>query len=107
MKNYLKIFLITIAIQIAAVALGFVLSFASERDYSALTVLIIIGYVISLVTNICLAVKSDVVWYKKLIYIFLMPTNYTPVGLLWYAMYCFGKFFEILSASSMEIALLV
>ena len=96
MKIYLKIFLSTIAIQIVVVALGFVLTCVSERGYSALLVLIIIGYVISLVTDIYLAMKSDTTWYKKMIYIFLMPTNYTPIGLLWYAMYCFTKFFEML-----------
>jgi hypothetical protein len=95
MKIYLKIFSITIAIQIVALALGFVLTCVSERGYSAFLVLII-GYVISLVTDIYLAVKSDTTWYKKMIYIFLMPTNYTPIALLWYAMYCFAKFFEML-----------
>lgn len=49
-----------------------------------------------MVTDIYLAMKSDTPWYKKMIYIFLMPTNYTPIGLLWYAMYCFTKFFEML-----------
>ena len=96
MKVYLKILLSTILIQIVVAALGFVLIFVAERGYSALPALIIIGYVISLATDICLAVKSDTAWYKKLIYIFLMPTNYTPIVLLWYAMYCFIKFFEML-----------
>lgn len=99
MKVYLKILFSTIAIQIVAVALGFVLIFVIERGYSAIPILIIIGYVISLATDIYLAVKSDTTWYKKLIYIFLMPTNYTPIGLLWYAMYCFTKFFEMLPAN--------
>lgn len=99
MRNYLKIFFITITIQIVAVALGCVLPFEQERGYSALPILIIVGYVISLATDIYLAVKINTAWYKKLIYIFLMPTNYTPIGLLWFAMYCFGKFFEMLPAN--------
>jgi len=69
----------TIAIQIVVVALGFVLALVSERGYSILPILIITGYVISLITDIYLAVKSNAIWYKKLIYIFLMPTNYTPI----------------------------
>ncbi|MCI8407781.1 MAG: hypothetical protein HFJ09_00705 [Lachnospiraceae bacterium] len=96
MRNYIKIFSITISIQIVAVALGFVLAFDSGRGYSALPMLIVVGYVISLITDIYLAVKIDTIWYKKMIYIFLMPTNYTPIGLLWFAMYCLGKFFEML-----------
>lgn len=100
MRNYLKIFLITITIQIAAIALGgLFLAFNSRRGYSALPILIIVGYVISLATDIYLAVKINTAWYKKLIYIFLMPTNYTPIGLLWFAMYCLGKFFEMLPAN--------
>lgn len=96
MKNYLKICLVTIAIQVIAVVLGFILTFVLECGSKPLLVLIIIGYVISLVTDIYLAVKISTIWYKKLIYIFLMPTNYTPIGLLWFAMYCFARFFEML-----------
>lgn len=96
MKNYLKILFITIAIQIGAVTLGIMIHLMSGRGYDVLVVLIVIGYAVSLVTDICLAVKSDTAWYKKMMYIFLMPTNYTPIGWLWYAMYIFIKFFEML-----------
>ena len=96
MKTYLKILLQTITIQIVAILLGFVLKIVTERGYYAFVASLMIGYVISLVTDIFMAVKSGDVWYKKLGYIVLMPTNYTPIGLLWFAMYCFAKFFEML-----------
>ena len=96
MKRYLKIFGITIAIQIMGIALGLLLAFTPEQDYRAFLILIVIGYVASLSMDIYLSVKSDAIWYKKLIYIFLMPTNYTPVVLPWIAVYIFAKFFEML-----------
>lgn len=96
MKIYLKILMSTIAIQVVVTALCFALFFLPESGRRAIPVLIAVGYMISLVTDIYMAVRSDSIWYKKLMYIFLMPTNYTPVGLLWAAMYLFGKFFEML-----------
>lgn len=96
MKTYFKILLHTITIQIVAILLGFVLKAVTEQSYRAFMVSLMIGYVISLATDIFMAVKSGDAWYKKLVYIVLMPTNYTPIGLLWFAMYCFAKFFEML-----------
>ena len=96
MKRYLKIFVITIAMQIMGIALGLLLAFTLEQGYRAFLILIVIGYITSLSMDLYFSVKSDAIWYKKLIYIFLMPTNYTPVVLPWIAVYIFAKFFEML-----------
>lgn len=70
MKIYLKILMSTIAIQVVVTALCFILFFVTESGREAIPVLIVVGYMISLVTDIYMAVKNDSVWYKKLIYIF-------------------------------------
>lgn len=96
MKTYLKILGRTLVIQVVAIVLGCALSYVTELDCRVFLVLIMLGYIVSLITDFYLAMKSHANWYKKLGYIFLMPTNYTPIGLLWYAMYCFTKFFQML-----------
>jgi hypothetical protein len=95
MRDYLKILLTTAGIQLAAVVICFVLYYA-RKETQSIPVLIVLGYVGSLILDIYSTVKMDAIWYKKIACIFLMPTNYTPILLLWYSLYLFAKFFQML-----------
>jgi hypothetical protein len=95
MRDYLKILLTTAGIQLAAVVVCFAL-YSAKIETQTIPVLIVMGYGCSLFWDIHSTVKMDAVWYKKIACIFLMPTTYTPILLLWFSLYAFAKFFQML-----------
>jgi NADH:ubiquinone oxidoreductase subunit 4 (subunit M) len=95
MRDYLKILLTTVGIQLASVAVCFVLYYV-KKETQLIPVMIVIGYVGSLFMDIYSAVKMDAAWYKKIACILFMPTNYSPILLLWFSLYAFAKFFQMI-----------
>jgi hypothetical protein len=95
MRDYLKILFTTAGIQLAAVMICFALYFVKMGTQS-IPILVVIGYAGSLILDLYRTVKMDAVWYKKIACIILMPTNYTPILLVWLSVYAFTKFIEML-----------
>lgn len=100
MNKYLKILIITTGIQLGSVALGMILANLSEEpgSLSAIgTVLFLFGFLISIVADIVLAIKWGTNTKEKLIYIFLMPTNYTWIVYVLFAFWYVGQWLDILN----------
>ena len=87
MKKYIKIFFITLSIQIVGYLLSVLLNEVTVGSNlkSDITILpVILGVVVALVVDIILAIRWGNSIKAKLVYIFLMPTNYFwLVFLLW------------------------
>jgi len=59
----------------------FLLSYIKPDDYYSFHVeLLAFGWILSWIVDVSMAVNSQEPRYKRLIYIFLMPTNYSFVG---------------------------
>lgn len=97
LKNYFRILLITLAIQGGMLVLG--TGLARGLTYDVVILFCVVGYIGSLVVDICLSVKLDAPVYQKLICTFLMLSNYTPVMLLWVAVKILIVFFEMLPSN--------
>ena len=96
MKTYLKILLITLAIQSVKVGLG-LFCIISQKSISSVSVIsILVGYIGSLIVDIYMSVSMNENISEKLICIFFMLSNYTPLILPWVAMQLFMNFFEML-----------
>ncbi len=101
MKNYLKILGITAGIQIASylVAVLFAEMPIGLEDSSLIGVKIFLtGYVVSTVVDIVLAVKWGKNIWQRLIYIFLMPTNYLLFLVLTFIMWHMVQWLEVLKS---------
>ena len=96
-RYYLKILFGTIAIQLFAIILGLYLIFLSGENSRASLIIWFLGYFISLAFDIGMAIKSTESIRKKLVFIFLMPTNYSILALLWVSIMVFAEFFRMLS----------
>lgn len=96
-KYYLKILFGTSLIQLIAIILGLFLIFISGENSRVSLIIWFLGYFISLVFDIIMAIRSTASIRKKLAFIFLMPTNYSPLALLWVAIMVFAEFFRMLS----------
>ena len=87
MKIYIKIFFITISIQIVGYLASVLLNevtFGLNLEFDITILPVILGVVIALVVDIILAIRWGNSIKAKLVYIFLMPTNYFwVVFLLW------------------------
>ncbi len=100
MKNYLKILGITAGIQIASYIID-VIAINVVHQAGGVSImgvpLLFIGFVISLVIGIVLAIKWGKSVGQKLIYVFLMPTNYTFLLLFFTALWYFAQWLEMLT----------
>ncbi|MBE5929652.1 MAG: hypothetical protein E7268_01160 [Lachnospiraceae bacterium] len=79
MKSYLKILMITMAIQLGCFGINVLLvnTMPMESPLSDLGIWIFLaGFPIALIVDIVLAIRWGESLKQKLIYIFLMPTNY-------------------------------
>lgn len=99
MKKYLKILMITLGIQLGFLAIAILLANmpGMQEPLEPLgTVLLLISFPISIVVDIVLSMKWGENIAKKLIYIFLMPTNYTLLIFILFAFHIIGQWMEIL-----------
>jgi len=90
MKRYFEILIKTLLIQIITTILALFLISYTRWDnvyYSAHADLIVFGWILSWIVDVSMAVNSQEPRYKRLIYIFLMPTNYSFVGWFIYLFY--------------------
>ena len=87
MKNYFKILFITLAIQLSGVMVGLLLSELQSGAgmLNGLGTIFLLGCVpAAIIVDIVLAIRWGTNIKQKLIYIFLMPTNYLwLVFVLW------------------------
>lgn len=98
MKKYLKILLITLSIQIGCWIAGILFGQLPAAVASKAAFLIVLGFPISFVADVILAVKWGDKIREKLIYILLMPTNYTWILTLWILYMIMKKGLEILNS---------
>lgn len=96
MRTYLKILLITLSIQIVLVGLGLFCIMSLKWGSPISIMFIFLGYIGSLIVDIYMSVTMNEKIHQKLICIFLMLSNYTPLLLPWLAIQIFINFFEIL-----------
>jgi len=61
------------------------------------TAILFVGFGVSIVVDIVLAIKWGDSIAKKLIFIFLMPTNYTFLIIVLYSFWLVGQWIEILN----------
>lgn len=100
MKKYIKILVITLGIQLGCVVIGMLLTnMPGLRESLAPVgaVLMLVCFPVSIVVDIVLAIKWGDSIPKKLIYIFFMPTNYTWLMFLLFALWHMGQWMDILS----------
>lgn len=87
MKPYFKILLITLAVQLGGLGVSkllYNLSGGSGVLYDLRFVIVLLCILASIIIDIVLAIRWGTSIGKKLIYIFLMPTNYLwLVWLIW------------------------
>ncbi len=79
MKPYFKILLITMLIQLTGFGINFMFvnMVPATSSLSDIGIWIFLaGFPIALIVDIVLAIRWGKDWKQKLIYIFLMPTNY-------------------------------
>ena len=96
MRNYLKILAVTLTIQIIMVVIGLLLWRILKLGSHLMVIFLFWGYFFSLIVDVYMSVKMGATIYKKLIYIFFMLSNYTPLILFWVAIQMSIKFFEML-----------
>jgi len=93
MKNYLRILLITLAIQLGGLAVSNILYDLSGGDIilsNVSDIIIVLCIFASIIVDIILAIRWGTSIGKKLVYIFLMPTNYLWLAwLIWVYWYFF------------------
>ena len=100
MKTYLKILFITMMIQLGGFVINFILSnmapTASPLADSGFWIFLA-GFPIAIIVDIVLAIRWGKDLKQKLIYIFLMPTNYVgpvlAVGTFLYIGWAFKQIF--------------
>ena len=102
MKSYLKILFITMLIQMVCFWVNVFWSnmIPNESPLSGMGIWIFLaGFPIALVVDIVLAIRWGKDWKQKLIYIFLMPTNYMgpilAVGFFLYLGWMYEQIFGI------------
>ena len=100
MKNYFRILMITMAIQLGCFGINVLLvnTVPMESPLSDLGIWIFLaGFPIALIVDIVLAIRWGKNWKQKLIYIFLMPTNYMgpmlAIGFFWYLSWMYAQIF--------------
>lgn len=99
MKKYIKILIITLGIQLGCLIIGMLLAnmFRMQENLAPLgTVLFLISFLISIVVDIVLSIKWGANLAERLIYIFLMPTNYTLLIFILLASRVIRQWMEIL-----------
>lgn len=100
MKKYIKIFVITLLIQIAGYLISILLHEVTGGSNSQvdITILpIILGVIAAFVVDIILAIRWGNSVSKKLVYIFLMPTNYLWVVFILFAINHVKQWVDIFS----------
>lgn len=99
MKKYLKILLITLAIQLGGIFVGLFLSYlgSSMGFLNRLGTIILLGCVpVVIMVDIILAIRWGTNIKQKLIYIFLMPTNYLWIVYLLWAFWYIGQWVDMI-----------
>ena len=99
MKNYLKILLITLAIQLGGLAVSSMLYDLSGGDIILSDVgdiIVVLCIIASIIVDIILAIRWGTSIGQKLVYIFLMPTNYLWLAWLIWVYWYFFQWFEML-----------
>ena len=98
MKNYLKILLITLGMQIGWIALGMLLAKIPGMLPGIFSEIMIYGFFLVLLLSIGVDIVLSIKWGKsikeKLLCIFLMPTNYTWALIIWLVIWYFTKLME-------------
>ena len=101
MKSYLKILLITLAIQVGGLVVSKILYNLSGGTgvLSDLRIIIVLLCILaSIIVDIVLAIRWGTSIGKKLIYIFLMPTNYLWLAWLVWAYWYIYQWIEMLGS---------
>ena len=94
MKVYFKILGITLVIQLLGFALGLIA--INLTTYSGVTIFVI-GCISSIVVDIVLSIRWGSNIWNKLTCIFFMPTNYTLIIALGFAVAYIGKWLDVLT----------
>lgn len=102
MKNYVKILFITMLIHLGCFGINvlFVNMVPASNPLSDIGIWIFLaGFPIAIIVDIVLAIRWGKDWKQKLIYIFLMPTNYMgPIlvlGAFLYVRWMFEQMFGV------------
>jgi|BioPla2DNA2_1021312.scaffolds.fasta_scaffold100539_2 uncharacterized protein YacL len=99
MKNFIKICLITLAIQLGGIVVGLLVSnlcSASDLLKRLGTTSVLISVLVSIMVDIILAIRWGTNIKKKLIYIFLMPTNYLWIVYVIWAFWYIGQWIDMI-----------
>lgn len=99
MKKYLKILLITLAIQLGGFVVSLIiynLSGGTGKLSSLGIILVLLCILASIIVDVILAIRWGTSIGKKLIYIFLMPTNYLWLIWLLWAFWYIGQWIDML-----------
>ena len=99
MKQYFKILLITLAIQLSGFAVSMLLINLSDWTdiwFDLAIVVIWLCILTSIIVDIVLAIRWGTSIGKKLIYIFLMPTNYLWLAWLIWVFWYVGQWIDML-----------
>ena len=100
MRNYLKILLITLTIQLGFDTCGTLLSELLETTGNISDISLVcslVGVPISIVVDIVLSIKWGKTLKEKLLCIFLMPTNYIWILEVCYAIWLLNQWLDIIS----------
>ena len=99
MKNYLKILLITLAIQLGGLVVSgllYKLSGGTGVLYDLRKIIVLLCILTAIIVDIILAIRWGTTIGKKLIYIFLMPTNYLWLFWLLWAFWYIGQWIDMI-----------
>lgn len=100
MKKFLKIFLITLAIQLGGIVAQKIL-YDLESGSNTLsrvgTIILLVSILVAILVDIILAIRWGSNIKQKLIYIFLMPTNYFWLAFVLWAFWYIGQWLDMLS----------
>jgi len=100
MKNYIKIFIITLMIQLFGVVVKFLLTnlwVESDILLDLGTAILLLSVVAAIIVDIVLAIRWGRSIKQKLVYIFFMPTNYLWLIYLIWAFWYIGQWIDMIS----------
>lgn len=98
--KYIKIFMITLAIQLGGIVVKFLLSNlgrGSDTLSGIGTIVVLLCVLAAFIVDIILAVRWGTNINKKLAYIFLMPTNYLWIAYLVWAFWYIGQWIDMIT----------
>ncbi len=100
MKKYFKILIITLTIQLGGILLkmiAFNLGIESNTLLNIGNICVLFSILMSFIVDIILAIRWGTNIRQKLVYIFLMPTNYFWLVYLLWAFWYIGQWIDMIT----------